>query len=260
MAQSNLLAHIKNNFFDIRKKEWPNVLLMSLFFFMVIATFWILKPLKRGLLVNFYQDNPLQFLGTSFTGAEVEQLAKVVNMVVVYAVVVLFTLLSRKLKRQQLNLFLNVFFGALFILFANLMANPGAVTSWSFYVLGDMFNSAMVTFFWAYSNDIFNSDQAKRSYGIVGLGGIIGGIVGSTIVVGYVSKLGRPTLLYLSLIPLALMIAIGYLLMHAYITSRTLHKNPVHPAGDAVPFLKEQTLCSVQNTCLPLWVSSACMK
>ncbi|MDZ7720517.1 MAG: Npt1/Npt2 family nucleotide transporter [Balneolaceae bacterium] len=211
MGNIGMIENIRKNFFDIKKKEWPNALLMSLFFFMVIATFWILKPIKRGLLVNFYQDNPLQFLGTSFAGAEVEQLAKVINMIVVYAIVILFTWLSRKLKRQHLNLFLNLFFGGLFIVFAMLMNNPGAATSWSFYVLGDMFNSAMVTFFWAYSNDIFNSDQAKRSYGIVGLGGIIGGIVGSTIVVGYVNELGRPTLLYLSLIPLAIMIGIGYI-------------------------------------------------
>jgi AAA family ATP:ADP antiporter len=211
MAKNGIIENIRKNFFDIKKKEWPNVILMSLFFFMVIATFWVLKPLKRGLLVNFYQDNPLQFLGTSFAGAEVEQLVKVVNMIVVYAIVVIFTLLSRKLKRQHLNLTLNLFFAGLFIFFAGLMSNPGAGTSWSFYVLGDMFNSAMVTFFWAYSNDIFTSDQAKRTYGIVGLGGIIGGIFGSTVVAGYVNQLGRPTLLYLCLIPLGIMIAIGYI-------------------------------------------------
>jgi len=211
MANSRFIESIRKNFFDIKKEEWPNVLLMSLFFFMVIATFWVLKPLKRGLLVNFYQDNPLQLLGTSFAGAEVEQLAKVVNMVVVYAIVVLFTYLSRKLKRQHLNLFLNIFFGGLFILFAILLRSPDPATSWSFYVLGDMFNSAIVTFFWAYSNDIFNPDQAKRTYGIVGLGGIIGGIVGSTLVVGYVGEVGRSTLLYICLIPLAVMVTIGYI-------------------------------------------------
>lgn len=68
---------------------------MSFFFFLVIATFWVLKPLKRGLLVSFYQEAPLQILGTSFAGAEVEQLAKVLNMIVVYGIVVIFTLLSR---------------------------------------------------------------------------------------------------------------------------------------------------------------------
>ena len=211
MEKIGIIENIRRNFFDIKKREWPNVLLMSLYFFMVIATFWVLKPLKRGLLVNFYQDNPLQLLGGSFAGAEVEQLAKVVNMVVVYGIVVLFTLLSRKLKRQHLNLFLNLFFAGLFILFALLISNPGPSVSWSFYVLGDMFNSAMVTFFWAYSNDIFTSDQAKRTYGMVGLGGIIGGIAGSTVVAGYVNALGRPTLLYLCLIPLFLMVAIGYI-------------------------------------------------
>jgi len=211
MATKGIINNIRKNFFDIKKKEWPNVIMMSLFFFMVIATFWVLKPIKRGLLVNFYQNNPLHLLGASFAGAEVEQLAKVVNMIVVYAIVVIFTLLSRKLKRQHLNLTLNLFFAGLFILFASLMSNPGPATSWSFYVLGDMFNSAMVTFFWAYSNDIFSSEQAKRTYGIVGLGGIIGGIVGSTVVAGYVNDLGRPALLYMCLIPLAVMIAIGYI-------------------------------------------------
>lgn len=211
MANNGIIETIRSNFFDIKKKEWPNVLMMSLFFFMVIATFWVLKPLKRGLLVNFYQENPLQFLGASFAGAEVEQLAKVLNMLVVYGIVVLFTLLSRKLKRQHLNLFLNLLFAGLFIFFASLMSNPGAATTWSFYVLGDMFNSAMVTFFWAYSNDIFTSEQAKRTYGIVGLGGIVGGIAGSTVVAEFVSVLGRPTLLYICLIPLAVMVGIGYL-------------------------------------------------
>ena len=210
MSKPGIIRSIKKNFFDIRREEWLNVSLMSLFFFMVIAVFWVLKPLKRGLLVNLYQETPLQMLGTSFAGAEVEQLAKVVNMLVVYLIVVVFTVLSRKLERQHLNLFLCLFFGGLFMLFAGLMNNPGEGTAWSFYVLGDMFNSAMVTFFWAYSNDIFSSDQAKRTYGIVGLGGIIGGIAGSTVVAGFVNEMGRSSLLYLCLIPLAVMILIGY--------------------------------------------------
>lgn len=211
MSESNFFDRIKKHFFDIRKEEWPTAILMSTFFFMVIATFWILKPMKRGLLVSFYQNTPLQLWGTTFSGAEVEQLAKVVNMVVVYGIVVIFTMLSRKFSRRKMNLILCLGFGGLFILFANMMRTPTAGVSWSFYVLGDMFNSALLTFFWAFSNDIFSSGQAKRTYGIVGLGGIIGGIVGSTIVAGYVGEWGRSTLLYVCLIPLAIMIAIGYI-------------------------------------------------
>lgn len=211
MSEKSFLNRIYKHFFDIRKNEWPTALLMSTFFFMVIATFWILKPMKRGLLVSYYQNTPLQLLGTSFSGAEVEQLAKVVNMVVVYGVVVLFTILSRKFSRRSINLILCLIFSGLFILFANLMREPAAGVSWSFYVLGDMFNSALLTFFWAFSNDIFSADQAKRTYGIVGLGGIVGGMVGSTVVAGFVGEWGRSTLLYVCLAPMAVMIVIGYI-------------------------------------------------
>lgn len=211
MEKANFLERIRDQFFDIRRREWPSVLLMSLFFFMVIATFWVLKPMKRGLLVNFYQEAPLLLFGTTFTGAEVEQLAKVVNMIVVYAVVILFTYLSRKVERQHINLIFCLIFAALFVLFANLINTPGAGTAWSFYVLGDMFNSVMVIFFWAFANDIFNPDQAKRTYGIVGLGGIIGGIVGASLVAGFVDQIGRASLLYLCLIPILLIIGIVYL-------------------------------------------------
>ena len=206
----NLLRQIKSNFFDIRKKEWPDVLMMALYFFLVIAVFWVLKPMKRGILVNLYQDAPLMIWGITFAGAEVEQLAKVANMFVVYLFVIAFTYLSRKLPRQQLNMVLCSFFAGLFLIFSFLVRDPGEPTAWSFYILGDIFNSAMVTFFWAYTNDLFSSDQAKRTYGVVGLGGIIGGIVGSSVVVGLVSQVGRPSLLIASILPLIIMTGIGY--------------------------------------------------
>jgi len=210
MEKKTIAEYIKTNFFDIKKKEWLNVLMMSIFFFLVIAIFWVLKPMKRGLLVNLYQESPLALLGTTFAGAEVEQLAKVLNMIVVYGFVVLFTYLSRKLKRQQLNLFLCTLFSGLFMLFSFLIRDPGSYTAWSFYVLGDIFNSAMVTFFWAFSNDLFTSEQAKRTYGLVGLGGIIGGIVGSSVVVGLVEDVGRSTLLLACIAPMLLIAGIGY--------------------------------------------------
>lgn len=210
MEKKKITEYIKTNFFDIRKREWPDVLMMSFFFFLVISVFWVLKPMKRGLLVNLYQESPLAFLGTTFAGAEVEQLAKVLNMIVVYGFVVLFTYLSRKLKRQQLNLFLCTLFSGLFMLFSFLIRDPGSYTAWAFYVLGDVFNSAMVTFFWAFSNDLFTSEQAKRTYGLVGLGGIIGGIVGSSIVVGLVGEVGRSALLISCIAPMFLIVGIGH--------------------------------------------------
>ncbi len=44
--------------FDIRRQEWPTALGLSFFFFLVIAVFWVLKPIKRGALIGFYADDP----------------------------------------------------------------------------------------------------------------------------------------------------------------------------------------------------------
>ena len=210
MKKRSFLGRLYKQFFDIKKGEWTSALLMFAYFFMVIGTFWILKPMKRGLLVSYYQNDPLLLLGTSFSGAEVEQLAKVVNMVVVYLMVVFFTMLARRFSRQKMNLILCSVFIGLFVLFANLVRSPTAGVTWSFYVLGDMFNSVLLTFFWAFTNDIFTSDQAKRTYGVVGLGGVVGGMVGATVVAGYVGEWGRSTMLYACLIPMVIIIILGY--------------------------------------------------
>ena len=41
-------------FMDVRRGEWPLALSMFCYFFLVITSFWILKPLKKGLFIEFY--------------------------------------------------------------------------------------------------------------------------------------------------------------------------------------------------------------
>lgn len=40
--------------FNIRRHEWPFALAMFLYFFLTVATFWILKPIKKGLFIQHY--------------------------------------------------------------------------------------------------------------------------------------------------------------------------------------------------------------
>ncbi len=197
-------------FADIRREEWPTALMLSAYFFLVIATFWILKPLKRGVIVNYFGDDPIQFLGMTFGGAEAEQIGKILNMIVVYLVVILFTYLARRFARHHLTLIFGVIFSASFVLFAALVQNPTEAVVWSFYVYGDMFNTVMVALFWAFTNDVVRSDQAKRSYGVIGLGGVVGGFVGATVVSTSVESFGRAPLLLFCIVPMVIIVAIAY--------------------------------------------------
>ena len=48
---------------DIRRDELPQALSMSVYFFLVITAFWILKPFKKGLLVQYYEESGFNLLG-----------------------------------------------------------------------------------------------------------------------------------------------------------------------------------------------------
>ncbi len=168
----------------VHRGEWPLVVLMFAYFFAVITTFWILKPLKKGLFVGYYETTGQSFdaLGWQLSGPQAELLAKIGNMLVVFVAAVVFTWLARKLRRQQLT----YVFGALclggFLMFFFLLPHAGELTAWSFYIFGDVYNSLMVATFFAFLNDSYAPQEARRLYGPIILGGVTGGTVGSVLV------------------------------------------------------------------------------
>jgi AAA family ATP:ADP antiporter len=207
-----MFERIRREFFDIRRGEWPRALGLSVYFFLVIAIFWVLKPIKRGLIISYFGDNPLHLAGWVLSGAQAEQLGKVLNMVVAFAVVGLFTWLVRRFARHYLIVIFCAIFGGLFLLFGTVIdqiAAFGQGSVWAFYVTGDIWTTVMVATFWAFANDLNSGDEAERLYGIVGLGGVIGGFVGSSVVAGLVEHLGRSTLVYSCLVPTALIGALA---------------------------------------------------
>jgi AAA family ATP:ADP antiporter len=65
----------------------------------------------------------------------------------------------------------------------------------AFYVWVSVFNLFVVTLFWAFMTDVFNSEQAKRLFAFISVGGSIGAIVGPIITVTLVHKLGAANLI-----------------------------------------------------------------
>lgn len=208
-----MLERLRKRFFDVRPGEWPRALGLSLYFFLVIGIFWILKPMKRGVIVNYFGERPIDLWFMTLGGAQAEQLGKVLNMVVAFAVVALFTWLVRRMARHYVVLVFSLIFGGLFIVFAGIVDNlgvAGPLGVWTFYVTGDIWTTVMVPIFWALVNDINSAEEAERLYGIIGLGGVVGGFVGSSVVAGLVEEVGREPLLYACLVPLACIVGIVF--------------------------------------------------
>ena len=88
-------------------------------FFLVVAVFWVLKPIKRGLVISYFGEHPIRMAGWVLSGAQAEQLGKVLNMVVAFAVVGVFTCLVRRYARHCLILIFCAVFGGLFLFFGS---------------------------------------------------------------------------------------------------------------------------------------------
>jgi AAA family ATP:ADP antiporter len=180
--------------------------------------------MKRGVILNYFGEHPLEIAGWMLSGAQAEQIGKVLNMVVAFAVVGLFTWLVRRYARHYLILIFCALFGVLFLFFGGAISQIealGAGAVWSFYVMGDIWTTVMVATFWAFANDLNSGSEAERLYGIVGLGGVLGGFVGATVVSGFVETAGRAPLLFACLVPTA---AIGGLAV--WIHNREIASDP----------------------------------
>ena len=185
--------------FELRDDELAPTLLMSAYFFLVITTFWMLKPIKKSAFLGFYRGHKLSLslgpFAASLDGPQAELLAKVLNMIVAGLATVLFVSLARRYRRQWLSYVLGGLFVVGFALFSRVVDAPSELSVWAFYLFGDLFNMLMVAAFFAYLNDSVSSDVARRIYAFVVLGGVLGGVFGSTVVKACISTL--PTSVWL---------------------------------------------------------------
>ena len=174
------MAHPFKSIMNIRREELPLSLLMSGYFFLVITSFWVLKPLKKNLFIGYYDEIGFSLFDWHMEAAQAELIAKVLNMVVAFVAVIVFTLLVRNFRRQQLTYIFTGFFLISYVGYSFVINSPSDFTVWTFYLFGDLFTTLMVATFFAFLNDSVTPDAAKRLYGLVGLGGVLGGAIGAT--------------------------------------------------------------------------------
>jgi AAA family ATP:ADP antiporter len=154
---------------DVRRGEWGLALSFALFFFFVITTYWILKPLRTS-----------QFLGV--LGAKHLPWARLVTACLVLPAGALIAYLSARIRRRTLLLGVVLFFGAGHLAFWALdPLLPEAWTHVPFYFWVDMYVTTCVALFWAFLNEHVTPDSARRLFGIIGAGGMVGGILGSSL-------------------------------------------------------------------------------
>lgn len=189
--------------FNLRREEIVPVLIAALFFFCVLTALMLLRPARDALgMERGIESIRWLFIGTAL---------------VTLAVNPLYGWLVSRLRRLQ---FIGATYG-FFILslvgfWALLMFAPDAVGQRSgqvFYVWFSVFNLFVTMLFWALLADRFTSDQGKRFFALISVGGTLGAIFGPWLTSQLAQPLGTPTLLLVAGGFLLLALAAAWLLV-----------------------------------------------
>lgn len=207
--------------FSISRRDRLFSMYMFSSFFLIITTYWILKPLKKSLFIGYHKLHASSFLGQTIDAAQVELLAKELNIVIAFFAMIVYTLLARRFKREHYTLLVTTFFVACLVLFYFLLDSTSALSVWAFYLFGDLFITSMLLMFFSFLNDSFDSKTSKLTYGLIGTGGVLGGFFGSS-VIAHQSALVDPS--YSVLLSLALVAGV---VLIEHLAAHIIERRPV---------------------------------
>lgn len=170
-------------FADIRPDEIRATLWSFLYFFCLLASYLILRPLRDEMGIAAGRDT-LQYLFTA-------------TFFVMLAASPLYAGLVAKLPRQRFIPLIYRFFILNLAIFWALLDFKIEVT-WTarvFFVWVSVFNLFAVSVFWSFMADLFATEQGKRLFGFIAAGGTAGTLLGSSLTVGLSGLVGPANLL-----------------------------------------------------------------
>src|SRR3982750_4084185 len=186
LASSSSLHRLVSRFVPVRPDEVRALLWSFAYFFCLLASYYVLRPLRDEMGVSGGVRN-LHWLFTA-------------TFVVMLAAVPLFGAVVARLPRQRFVPLVYHFFVANIAIFWLLLT----VGIWKvevarvFFVWISVFNLFAVSVFWSFMADLFVSDQGKRLFGFIAAGGSAGALAGPGLTVLLAAPLGPVNLLVIA--------------------------------------------------------------
>lgn len=165
---------------DVRRGEWAVLALMLSYYYILLMTFYFLKPARDSLfLIKLTpQQLPFVFILSAIVAVPITAVysraaarLSLVNLIHATTVVLLFCLIGlRVLLRQD--------------------------AEWIFYLLYiwvGIYGILVTAQFWLLANAVYDPSQAKRIFTLLGSAGIIGAVTGGELTNLLIQNLGMPT-------------------------------------------------------------------
>ena len=177
---------------DIRGDEHRAVWMSFAYFFFVLASYFILRPIRDEVAAaSGVRNLPWMFAGTLVATLLLNPLFAA--LVVRYA--------PRRFIPTAYHFFVLNLLGFYVVMRVTDQTGGSASALWTgriFFVWTSVFNLFVVSIFWSFMADVFRSDQAKRLFGFIGVGGTLGSIAGSVLTASLAGRIGTVNLLLAS--------------------------------------------------------------
>ena len=198
----------------IQRHEWFAVVVAFLYFFCVLAAYYVLRPVRDQLSAS--------------VGSTALPIFYAVTFVATLSLTPLFGALVARFPRRRFVPFVYLFFIAGMIAFIPLFQMQDAigarVLGSMFFVWVSVFNLFVVAVFWSFMADLFDAEQAHRLFPVITLGGAVGALAGPGLTKALVFLVGVSGLLIVS------SLLLGAAIVCVVALSRWSRKHPV--SGD----------------------------
>jgi len=190
-------SSFSSRFLGLKPGEAPIAISFFIYFFLITAPFYIIKPIRDA---SFLDELGPRNLPYAYATA-----------LIVGLVVALHSKLQARLSRFALIVCSLIFFVLTSLVFWVLFPLGWKWLPLAFWLWANIFVVVLVTQFWFAVNDVFDPREAKRLIGFFGSGGILGGIAGSLLAALLAGPKDAPQLL----LPAAVILASSVLPVRA---------------------------------------------
>jgi len=155
----------------IDEGEAPALLWSTLYFFLLLFGFYLLRPVREAMGIARGADKlPWLMTGTLLAMALANPA---------------FAALVSRLPRRRFIPYAYRFFAlnmlGFFLAFRWLPNHGGAALGFAFYIWLSVFNLFVVSVFWGLMSDVWSEGQGKRLFGFIAMGGTLGAIAGAAL-------------------------------------------------------------------------------
>src|SRR6266849_9921738 len=173
---------------DVKASEVRALCLGFIYYFLIFSSYYVIRPIRDDIgAANGIDKLPWLFTGT---------------MIAMLFANALFAALVVKFSRRRFipiaYRFLIANLVIFFVLLLMLSKDHQVWVGRAFFVWTSVFNLFVVSVFWAFMVDVFSTEQGKRLFGFISVGGTLGAIVGAAITATLVRKVGSVNLLLIS--------------------------------------------------------------